>query len=103
MKIIILILVASASIAFGVNTAGCSYRNVANIRAAAAQVFSDQGFDIVAYEGYQLGTMFESPGGKVWFVLIRKGASGIHYECCLTKWGNEYHMYNLRAIDAITP
>ncbi len=88
---------------FAVNFGGCSYRNVSIIRANAPTVWAAQGYDIIACEGYQIGNIFESPGGRVWYALYKKGDTRIRYTGFVTKWGDEFHVYNVRAIDAIGP
>lgn len=102
MKTWIIGLLAAAALFWGINAAGCSYRNVDNIKAAAPKVWADAGYEIVGYEGYQIGSP-ATPGGRVWYVVTRKGDKRILYTGFLSKWGDEYHIYNFRAYDAITP
>jgi len=82
---------------------GCSYRNVDNIKAAAPKAWDAAGYEIVGYEGYEIGNICGNPGGKVWYVVQRKGDPRIRYTGYLSKWGDEYHIYNFRAYDAIAP
>jgi hypothetical protein len=74
-------------------------RRVPDIKHNAERVFNANGFDVVGYQGYQLG-IFATPGGCVWYTL-KKG--DITYEACLSRWGDEYHIYSLKALDAIKP
>ena len=75
----------------------CSSGNVPDIKQNAERVLKDAGFNVVGYEGYQSGT-FETYGGCVWYIMER---NGITYHGCVSKWGSEYHIYNLTALDAI--
>ena len=74
-------------------------RRVEEIKLNADHVFKDNGFQIIGYQGYQYG-LWQTPGGCVWYTLSK---TNITYEACLSRWGNEYHIYNLKAIDAIKP
>lgn len=80
---------------------GFNYGNVETIKANAAQTWAKAGFKIVGYEGYQIGKPFEAPGGRVWYVVEKIGDSRVRYSGFLSKWGDEFHVYNLKAIDAI--
>ena len=95
---IALIALAIAGAFFG----GCNYRNVEIIKANAEQTWNASGFDVIGYEGYQLGD-FECPGGKVWYIVQRKGDAKVRYHGYVSKWGAEYHIYGLKAIDTLTP
>ncbi len=90
------------ALAFSLYWGGCSYRNVDRIKAASPVTWAAAGFQIVGYEGYQIGDPF-SPGGKVWYVVQRNGDPKTRYHGYISKWGTEYHVYNLKAIDALTP
>lgn len=79
---------------------GCSYRNVADIKAHAEQMWNKNGYEVIGYEGYQVGT-FESPGGRVWYIVRRRGQDNVTYHGYVSKWFGEYHIYELHAIDAI--
>jgi hypothetical protein len=102
MKTILVIFIVIMALVPSCYVGGCSYRNVDDIKAHAAKVWDDAGFEIVGYEGYQIGNP-EMPGGRVWYVVIRKGDASIRYEGCITKWFGEYHIYRLHAIDALKP
>lgn len=95
----LLIVTLAAAAFFG----GCNYRNVDKIKANAAKTWGAAGFEVVGYEGYQIGNFFGSPGGKVWYIVQRKDNPSVQYHGFISKWGDEYHIYNLRAIDALTP
>ena len=75
---------------------GCS-RNVDEVKLHASDIFKSNGFEIVGYQGYQLSPIF---GGRVWYTL-KKG--DISYQAALIQWFDEYHIYDLAAIDAIKP
>jgi hypothetical protein len=72
---------------------------VPDIKQHAAQVLSANGFEVIGYQGYTYGLSSEF-GGCVWYTM-KKG--NVTYEGCVTKWGNEYHIYSLKALDAIKP
>lgn len=74
---------------------GCS-KNVEHIKANAEKTFKTAGFEIITYEGYQRGFM----GGNVWY-LIKQPNKDTIYEAALVKWGDEIHIYNFKAINAI--
>lgn len=84
-------------VVLAITLAGCSSSNVPEIRQNANKVFEDAGFKVVGYEGYQSGA-FETYGGCVWYIVER---NGVTYHGCVSKWGDEYHIYNLKALDAI--
>lgn len=96
---IALIALAIAGAFFG----GCNYRNVEIIKTNAPKAWADAGFEIIGYEGYQIGDFTGAPGGKVWYVVQRKGDPKVRYHGYVTKWGDEYQIYNITALDAITP
>ena len=83
--------------------AGCSAHRVEEIKKAAPKVWADAGYEIVGYEGYQYGPPGGTWGGKVWHIVRRKGDDRVTYHGFISKWGDEYHIYNLQAIDAIKP
>jgi hypothetical protein len=70
---------------------------VADIKLAASGVWERNGFEVVGYEGYEL-TLLGRPGGCVWYVVKRAGTD---YHGCVSRWGDEYHIYSLRALNAI--
>ncbi len=78
--------------------------NLSYVKWAANETWQAAGFEIVGYEGYQWGGWgYNDYGGaRVWYI-VRKPDSGIRYNGYLQRWGNEIHIYNLRAIDAIGP
>ena len=81
---------------------GCNYRNVDKIKAAAPATWAAAGFEVIGYAGYQIGDLLGSPGGKVWYIVQRKGDTKTRYHGYVSKWGSEYHVYSLRALDALT-
>ena len=76
------------------------YRNVDVTKANAASVWREAGYEITGYEGYQWAPLH---GSAVWYIVRRTDRDGITYHGYLAKWGSEYHIYNLKAIDAIKP
>ncbi len=84
----------------------CSFRNIGAIKCNAGQTWSANGFKIVGYQGYEPGPFipFTSYGGAlVWYTLKKVPDNGILYDGSLQRWGNEYHVYRLGAVDAIKP
>ena len=94
-----LALVACSALLFS----GCSAKHVPELKAAAPKVWADAGYEVVGYEGFEYGAPGAAWGGKVWHIVRRKGDDRVTYHGFITKWGDEYHIYNLQAIDAIKP
>ena len=82
--------------------AGCSNTFVEDIKIHAPATVEQAGFRVVGYEGYQW-TGFGRWGGCVWYTMRREPDNGVTYEGCVSKWLNEYHIYQLSALDAIKP
>jgi len=84
-----------------------SKKNLDYVKDRAEDRWSDLGFNVVGYDGYQWGyTWWLSPshgGAKVWYILEKSNGNGITYSGYLSRWGDEIHMYNLNAVDAIKP
>lgn len=96
---VILIAVLAAGVYFGMIG---SARNVDDIKAHAPKVLDEMGFVIVNYEGFQWGAG-GTYGGRAWYNVKRKDDPAGHlYNLLLSKWGNEYQLYNLRCIDCAT-
>lgn len=76
------------------------FRNVDTTKQNAPQTWGDAGYVVLGYEGYQWGPI---SGGNVWHIVERKERPGITYHGYVAKWRDEYHIYNLKAIDAISP
>lgn len=89
-----------SALLLAVALSGCSAQYVDRIKTAAPKTFEQAGFEIIGYEGYEW-TGFGRWGGCVWYTLKKQPDTGTTYHGCVSKWGNEYHIYNLRAIDAI--
>lgn len=97
LKTVALVAVACSAM-FGLSWAG--FRNVEITKAAAPQVWAAAGYKIVGYEGYQWAPVH---GSSVWYLVRRVDDNGITYHGALSKWGKEYHIYNLSALDALKP
>jgi len=85
---------------------GCGYGNLDYVKEHATEKWKKQGFEVVDYEGYQWGNVipFTTYGGaNVWYRLKKTPNNGVTYSGCLQRWGDEIHVYNLKAIDAIKP
>lgn len=90
----------AASILIG----GCSYQNLDSVKENAEKTMADSGYTITAYQGYQMGmgVPFTTYGGAfVWYEM--ENGNGIKYQAAIKRWGDEYHIYNLSAVDAIRP
>lgn len=81
---------------------GCSAGNVEEIKRNSKATIEQAGFSIIGYEGFQW-TGFGRWGGCVWYTMKRNPDIGVTYHGCISKWGDEYHIYSLTAIDAIKP
>lgn len=91
---------------FLLSLTGCSSGNLEDVKANADSRWNEMGYEIVGYDGYTWGFWgFNDYGGAhVWYLLKKKDSdNGIIYGGYLQKWGDEYHMYALRAYDAIKP
>ncbi len=94
-----LALVAGSALLFS----GCSAKHVPEIKANAEKTLAAAGYEIIGYEGFQYGGPGGNWGGKVWYIVRRQGDNRVTYDACLSKWGDEYHIYALKALDAIKP
>ena len=84
---------------------GCGYANLDDVKANAEKTWADNGFEIVGYQGWEWSMWFGGSygGAFVWYTLHKIPDNGIIYDGALMKWGDEYHIYNLEAKDAIKP
>jgi len=78
---------------------GCSSANLDDVKANADRVWKSNGYQIEGYLGYQYSIF----GARVWYTLKRIPDNGILYKGFIQKWGDEYHIYDTKAIDAIKP
>lgn len=87
------------ALVFGIPT----YANLDATKAAACDTWKQVGYTCVGYEGYEWGSwrIGTYGGAKVWNTLKRDEAPGIIYSGAVQRWGDEYHIYGPRAIDAI--
>ena len=68
--------------------------------------WNKQGFEVVDYEGFQLGCGgWGTPygGAKVHHRLRKVPDNGITYSGFLVRWGDEVQVYGPKAVDAIAP
>ncbi len=84
---------------------GCSSANVDDVKAAAPGIWRQAGFEIVGYEGWERGGYLggDYGGAYVWYTVKRIPDNGIIYHGSIQRWGGEFHIYSLKAIDAIQP
>ena len=74
---------------------------VKDIEKRAPQWLSEQGFTIVAHEGFTYGLLTQ-PGGCVWYLMTR-GDDKTVYNGCVSKWHNgELQLYGTRAVNAVS-
>jgi hypothetical protein len=84
----------------------CSSSHINYLKERAESKWEEQGFEVVAYEGYQFGPRvpFTTYGGAfVWHRLRKVPDNGITYSGHLYRWGEEIHVYGPRAHEAIEP
>lgn len=99
-KIICLTFLAATLAGFGLG--GCSYKNLEETKANSPWTWEQAGYKIIGYEGFEWGIGFGDYGGaKVWHTLRRDAAPGIIYSGYVQRWGNEYHIYGPKAVDAL--
>lgn len=90
-------------VAFGIT--GCSSSNVDEVKQKSNEVWRQAGFEVVGYEGWEKGGYLGGSygGAFVWYTLKRIPDNGIIYHGSIQRWGDEYHIYALSALDAIRP
>lgn len=83
----------------------CGYGNLDYVKEHAEETLKANGFEVVGYQGYELGGVipFTSYGGAYVWYTIQKPDNLITYEVALRRWGDEVHIYALKAKDAIAP
>ncbi len=82
----------------------CGSWNVDYVKERSEDTWKSLGFQVVGYDGFLWSTgIGPYGGGDVWYVLKRIPDNGILYGGYLERWGDEVHMYSLRAYDAIKP
>ena len=79
--------------------------NKESVKENSARVFESNQFEVIGYQGYSFRPFgwFGYGGAHVWYTLKKIPDNGILYEASLQRWGDEYHIYNLKAKDAIKP
>lgn len=84
---------------------GCSKGNLDYVKENAEARWLDNGFEVIGYDGWQRGFWgFGDHGGaKVWYRLRNIEDNGVTYKGLLWRWGDELHIYNVKAVDAIQP
>jgi hypothetical protein len=77
--------------------------NLEETKANAVQTWRANGYEPIGYEGYGWGLGFGTYGGaKVWHSLRSlTDDRGVRFSGYVQRWGNEYHIYGPKAIDAI--
>jgi len=88
-----------------ISLTGCSSSNLSETKKNAKKTWGEMGFNVIGYEGYQYGfgiVGVKFGGAKVWYTLEKKGNDNIVYSGFLQRWGDEYHMYSIRSINAVS-
>jgi|GEM_PF-3087908 len=67
--------------------------------------FQELNYEIIGYEGYRFGFWGYNDfgGAHVWYLLKKNPDNGIIYKGSLQRWGDEIHLMQLKAVDAIKP
>ena len=82
----------------------CGYGNLDYVKDNAENRWNSQGFEVVGYDGFQWDFWVGPYGGaSVWYILKKTTDNGVIYSGALKRWGDEIHVYNVEAIDAIKP
>jgi hypothetical protein len=63
---------------------------VDEIKEEAPEIINSRNWEILRYEGYQLGS-WANHGGKVWYHVKDSGHVNTYYRVYITKWGGELH------------
>lgn len=85
----------------------CSNSNFDYVREHARKTLSDNGFEIIGYQGYQWGGQrFLSPvygGSVVWYTVTHKDSPGIIYDLALQRQDEEtIGIYSIKALNAVS-
>ncbi len=82
---------------------GCSSNNQEYVKERAQKIWKQQGFEIVAYEGFNWGIWgcfgSEHGGANVWYRLKKTPDNGLTYSGYLKRWGDEIHVYGPKIIE----
>lgn len=79
--------------------------NLVLVKANAQQTFKSAGFELIGYQGYirSLGgysfAYSEYGGAKVYYIIER---DGIILSAGIKRWGDEYHIYDIEALNAVS-
>lgn len=93
------VLVALAVVALVAAGVYLSGSRVGDIRARAPEVLRRAGFEVVGSEGYR-PALLSGYGGVVLFIVQRTVDPGGHlYELGVSRWGSEYHLWDVRCLD----
>ena len=83
----------------------CSFskNNLNYIKDHAEKRWKSYGCEIIGYGGYERGFSYINTygGAKVWYRLRNIKDNGVTYIGYLQRWGDEIHIYNVKALDAI--
>lgn len=81
----------------------CSSANLDDVKEHACDRWKEVGFSCLGYEGYQLGIWWYGPygGANVWHTLAIEKHPDQVFSGYIQKWGDEYHIYNLKCINCV--
>lgn len=80
-----------------------NYLNLKETKRNACPTFESIGFHCIGYEGYNWGSGIGPWGGAhVWYTLYRTEDPKTIYEGFVARWGDEYHVYNMQALNAVS-
>ena len=73
----------------------CGYANIDSLKSNANEMWHQQGYQVIAYEGYQWGWWVGGRygGAHAWYRLRRIPDNGLQYSGYLQNWGDEIHVY----------
>lgn len=81
---------------------GCNYSKIDIIKRNSTLAWNRAGYNIVGYEGLQIGMPW-APGGQVWYTVNRTNQPDIIYHGFIGWWyTGEYQVWNVSAINAIS-
>lgn len=75
------------------------YRDVEKIKKQAPGFLKERGYTIVSYDGYECDA-FAIQGGLVAYQV--KDKNGFVYTLEISEWRGEYHIYNLKCLNAVS-
>lgn len=85
-------------------TSTMSYNNMDEVKNNAESKLVKMGFIDIKYAGYSIGFGLPlSSYGGAYVDYIANDTTGTKYKVTVYRWGNEYHIRSLHALNAISP